>query len=330
MRVLCLKSSKIDRLPDVVFELFNLHYLDLSHTEIKVIPKSLGRLKLLQTLDVEQTLVEQLPHEITKLPKLRHLLVFSRRDNRIFDWYLGVPIPVEICGLKDLQILDAIEANQNLVSQLGSLAMLRTIYLLKVKGSYISGLWFSFLKMPHLIEVGIFASDKDEVLNFEDLNPLPYLEKLYLQGKLEGGASPSVFSSLGNIRILGMGWSRLRADPLSSFSHMSNLTNLILLRAYDGHVLTFCSGWFPKLKDLHLADLLHLTRINFEEGTTQSLYRFRLVGLRSLTKVPEGVRYLCSLQEMVIRNMPVGFVENLRGNEGQAIVRHIATVTLFD
>ncbi|KAJ3674394.1 hypothetical protein LUZ60_005010 [Juncus effusus] len=329
MRVLSLKSSNIVSLPNAVFELFNLHYLDLSRTKIKVISKSLGRLKLLQTLDLMETLVKQLPHEITKLTKLRHLIVFSHHDYRIFDWYSGVPVPVEICCLKDLQTLDAIEANQNLVSQLGSLAMLRTIYLSKVKGSYISGLWFSFSKMPHLIELGIYACDEDEVLNFEGLKPLPSLEIFALQGKLEGGEIPSVFSSFGNLRFLILRWSGLRVDPLSSISHISNLTWLSLIRAYEGEVLTFCSGWFPNLKRLHLVDLLNLTQINFEEGTTPSMLRLGLQGLRSLTKVPEGVRYLCSLQKMSIQEMPVEFIENLRG-DGQAIVQHIAVVKIYD
>ncbi|KAJ3693184.1 hypothetical protein LUZ60_008664 [Juncus effusus] len=326
MRVLSLKSSNIVSLPDAVFELFNLHYLDLSFTKIKVIPKSLGKLKLLQTLDLSVTLIKQLPREITKLTKLRHLTVSSLRgDYRSFDYYFGVPVPMEICGLKDLQILTAIEANQNLVSQLGSLAMLRTIYLLKVKGSYISGLWFSFLKMPRLIEIGIDACDKNEVLNFEGLNPLSSLETFALHGKLEGGVIPSIFSSFGNLRILMLRWSGFRVDPLSSISHISNLTQLELLRAYEGEVLTFCSGWFPNLKSLYLADLLNLTQINFEESTTPSILYLWLVGLRSLTKVPEGVRYLCSLQEMVIVKMPVGFVENLRG-DGHSIVQHIPAV----
>ncbi|KAJ3680174.1 hypothetical protein LUZ60_016452 [Juncus effusus] len=329
MHVLSLKSSNIVSLPDAVFELFNLHYLDLSFIKIKVIPKSLGRLKLLQTLHLWQTLVEQLPHEITKLTKLRHLIVFLCPDYTSFDNYFGVPVPVEICCLKELQILDAIEANQNLVSQLGSLAMLKTIYLLKVKGSYISSLWFSFLKMPRLTTLGINACDKDEVLNFESLNPLSSLEKLFIQGKLEGGVIPSTFSSFGNLRFLILRWSGLRVDPLSSISHISNLTQLELRRAYEGEVLTFCSGWFPNLKTLYLGNLLNLTQINFEEGTTPSIENLTLFGLRSLTKVPEGVRYLCSLQKMVIWEMPVEFVENIRG-DGQAIVQHIPAVNVMD
>ncbi|KAJ3693180.1 hypothetical protein LUZ60_008660 [Juncus effusus] len=331
IRVLSLKYSNMVNLPDVVYELFNLHYLDLSYTKINVISKSLGRLKLLQTLDLRFTLVEQLPREITKLTNLRHLLVYVCHDYTlmIYDWRSGVPVPVEICGLKDLQTLNAIEANQKLVFQLRSLSMLRSLDLLKVKGSYISDLWFSLLKMPRLTDLGIVACNKDEVLNFADFNPLPSLEKLSIQGKLEGRVIPSIFSRFGNIRDLRMGWSGLRADPLSSFLHMYNLTDLSLFRAYEGQVLTFCSGWFPKLKTLALINLSDLSRINFEDGTTQSLYRLKLIGLRRLIKLSEGIRYLSELHDMVIRDMPVEFVENLRG-DGQAIVRHVAAVKIYD
>jgi disease resistance protein RPM1 len=184
LRVLCLKGSQIEILPRIVFELFNLHCLDLSNTKVKLIPKSLGKLKLLQTLDLGLTLVEKLPQEVTKLSKLRHLYVLSSHNyqERQYDCFSGVTVPAMICGLKDLQILSYIEANDELILRLGSLQMLRKLSLFNVKRSHIADLWVSIAQIPFLTNLGIVARDKDEVLNLQTINPLRGLEKLYLKG----------------------------------------------------------------------------------------------------------------------------------------------------
>ncbi|KAB8117548.1 hypothetical protein EE612_059697, partial [Oryza sativa] len=50
LRVLCLRYSLLKDFPNAIASLFNLHYLDLSCTKVNKIPKSVARLKNLQTL----------------------------------------------------------------------------------------------------------------------------------------------------------------------------------------------------------------------------------------------------------------------------------------
>ena len=80
LRVLCLRFASIEQVPCVVTELYNLRYLDFSHTKVKKIPASFSKLVNLQVLDLRFSYVEELPLEISMLTNLRHLHVFVVHD----------------------------------------------------------------------------------------------------------------------------------------------------------------------------------------------------------------------------------------------------------
>ncbi|XP_066360105.1 disease resistance protein RPM1-like [Miscanthus floridulus] len=257
LRVLSLKFAEITKLPDVVTTLFNLHYLDLSYTNIKVVPKALCKLTKLQMLDLCGTDVVELPLEIKKLSKLRYLVtcVNHDRDSRIFDCFQGAKIHSGICLLRDMQVLGHVEANKDLVANVCNFTLLRKLYIMKVKREHIKELWTSITRMAHLSNLLIISYSEEEVLNLENLDHLPNLAWFYLKGKLQGGVVPSVFSGFGKLMDLRMGWSRLQVDPIPSFAHMLHLVELHLYRVYEGQIMTFGAGWFPKLEKLYLADM---------------------------------------------------------------------------
>uniref|UniRef100_A0A0E0LZ33 NB-ARC domain-containing protein n=1 Tax=Oryza punctata TaxID=4537 RepID=A0A0E0LZ33_ORYPU len=199
---------------------------------------------------------------------------------------------------------------------------------MKVKDEYIKPLWTSITRMPYLSMLTIISYAKEEVLNLEMLHTLPNLDYLYLKGKLQGGVLPPIFASLTELQDLRMGWSRMQTDPMPSFSHMLNLVQLHLYRVYEGQMMTFRGGRFPKLKKLYLADMEQLSAIEMEAGTMQTINYVKLIGLRSMLAVPSGFQYLPSLQEMVLLDMPEEFMERLRGQDSvyiQLIVRSCCT-----
>ncbi|XP_072970215.1 disease resistance protein RPM1-like isoform X1 [Typha angustifolia] len=307
LRVLSLRYANIDKVPNAVADLFNLHYLDLSYTKVKNIPTSLGRLLNLQALDLSCTFVLKLPKEVTILKKLRHLIVWCINDRqcRTFDCLSGASVSNDICRLRSLQTLQNIEASRVLVHKIGSLTQLRSLYIMKVRQSYCESLCASLAKMPHLSKISLYASNPDEILNLETLAPLPNLQKLWLTGRLEDGAVPSTFSSFGTLRELTMRW------------------------VYDGRGLAFLVGWFPKLKHMYLADMLQLVWINIEDGTMKSLQHLHLIGLQNLGRVPQGIKYLKSIQNMYLMDMPAAFIESLEGS-GREIVEHISNIVYKD
>nr|CAD1839364.1 unnamed protein product [Ananas comosus var. bracteatus] len=312
LRVLCLRHAKMEQIPDAVFNLFNLHYLDLRCTKVKSIPKSLGKLQNLQTLDLSMTRVEKLPREVVTLTKLRHLFVvcFYDYNCRTFDSFSAVSVPHDICRLEGLQTLLNIEADKFLMQNIGSLT------------SLLVGLPENDARARR---VGVVASDKDELLCLDGVHPLPSLQKLYLKGRLDEDEAPTVFANFGRLRDLRLAWSGLQTDPLHSFSHMSSLVDLHLYRVYEGQRLSFRAGWFPRLKNLFLADMAQVSVIDIEDGAMKSLYQLQLIGLSSLTATPAGVVYLQSLQAMYLIDMPQEFIRRLETSD-RSKVQHIPNV----
>ncbi|TVU07747.1 hypothetical protein EJB05_41116, partial [Eragrostis curvula] len=314
LRVLCLRFTNIEEVPAMVTELYNLRYLDFSHTKV---------------LDLRFSYVEELPLEITMLTNLRHLYVCVSHDiqERSLHCYTATKIPGNISFLKNLQTLLTVSANKDLVSQLENLTLLRSLAIMEVRQTYISKLWNSLTKMPNLGRLLIYTDDKNEALNLKTLKPLPNLKLFWLAGKLEGGILPPMFDEL-KLTQLKMDWSGLKKDPISSFSHMLNLVDLWLFGSYGGEELTFRAGWFPKLKSLQLADMEHLNRINIEDGTMASLHLLELIGLGNLKAVPEGIMYIKTLDQMVLTDMSKEFIERLQRSDSH-IVQHIPNIHSF-
>jgi disease resistance protein RPM1 len=113
----------------MVTEMYNLRYLDFSHTKVKHIPASFRKLINLQVLDLGFTYVQELPCEINSLLHLRHLHVCLNHalHARTVDCFSATKIPANICRLKNLQALWSIQANKNLVSHLGNMTLMRSL-----------------------------------------------------------------------------------------------------------------------------------------------------------------------------------------------------------
>ncbi|CAL5041053.1 unnamed protein product [Urochloa decumbens] len=329
LKVLCLRFANIEEVPIMVTELYNLRYLDFSHTKLKKIPPSFRKLVNLQVLDLRSSNVEELPVEITTLTNLRHLHVFHIQDlqERSLNCISATKLPGNICYLRNLQALYAISANKNLVSQLGNLTLMRGLAIMEVHQSYMAELWKSLTEMPNLSRLFISTCDVNEILNLKTLKPLPNLKFFWLAGKLEGGVLPSIFSE--KLVQLKLDWSGLKEDPISPLSHMLNLVSLCLTRAYAGEQLSFCTRWFPKLRYLQLADMEHLNWIEIEDGTMMNLHLLELTGLRNLKAVPVGIKYLRTLHQMLLTDMSNEFMERLQGS-GNHIVQHIPDIHKFD
>ncbi|RCV19023.1 hypothetical protein SETIT_3G350300v2 [Setaria italica] len=314
LRVLCLRYSLLKDIPDAITSLFNLHYLDLSRTKVNKVQKSVARLKKLQTLHLRFAHVRELPPEITMLTSLRHLSVSN-------DLY-GTSISGNICRLKHLQTLREVKANKDLAQNLGYLTQLRSLGITGVLQSYNEDLWASIMKMTVLTKLAVGTSGENEALNLQKLRPPRNLEKLYLNGMLADGAFPPICDGFQKLRVLTLRWSGLVKDPIELLSQMVNLVYLNLYCAYDGESLEFCSGWFPKLKQLHLGNLKNLSSIQISNGAIANLAYLELRELQNLKVVPEGLKYLRSLQHLYARNMPGDFVEMLEG-DWKEFVQHI-------
>ncbi|KAH7689121.1 P-loop containing nucleoside triphosphate hydrolase protein [Dioscorea alata] len=329
LRVLYLDGVLIEEVPDEVFNLFNLHYLSLRKTKVKELPNSIIKLRNLQTLDLGRTNIEKLPRGITKLKKLRNLVIDRFNPTlKTFNNVCGAPAPKGMWDLKGLQTLQLVEANESFIRHISNLTQLRTLAINKVKSIHCAELCASLTKMRFLTKLAVVAYNEEESLELEALNPPPRaLEKLYLRGKLARGLENPLFYTLGTtLNNLYLGWSGLREATLPSLSHMSNLVFLYLDKAYEGRLLKFSTGWFPKLRSLCLFYMENLQRLEIQDGSLQSLVTLALCYLEGMKSCPLGIQFLDKLEKLIIREMPKEFIVDLRGSSRNC-VKHIPNIT---
>lgn len=89
LRVLDLSSSEIKAIPDSVGCLIHLRYLDLSSNPVESLPESIGSPLNLEVLKLTKTKIKQLPKSLRKLQSLRHL------DIRGCSFLADIPVGVE-------------------------------------------------------------------------------------------------------------------------------------------------------------------------------------------------------------------------------------------
>uniref|UniRef100_A0A0D9XVQ7 Disease resistance R13L4/SHOC-2-like LRR domain-containing protein n=1 Tax=Leersia perrieri TaxID=77586 RepID=A0A0D9XVQ7_9ORYZ len=301
MSVLELTGLPIENVPDAIGDLFNLRHLGLRDTKVKLLPNSIEKLSNLMTLDLYNSEIEELPRGIVKLKKLRHLFAekVSDRHGRQLRCRTGVRIPKGLEKLTELQTFQGLEAQDDPLKRLGELRQMRSIKIWDVKGSYCERLCASLRQMEFLSYLSIVASDENEILNLNSLNPLPpNLGRVWLGGRLAQGDMLLDATMAGGQNInhplfsVNLCWSQLTEDPLPTLTLWSNLTELGLTRAYVGEQLVFLQGWFPKLKELELRDMPNLKRVEIQQGAMTSLEELYLTNLPAMTNVPSGIEFL--------------------------------------
>ncbi|KAF8394073.1 hypothetical protein HHK36_020277 [Tetracentron sinense] len=222
LRVLYLEEVPIDKLPDELVDLFNLRYLNLRGTQIKELPKSLGRLRNLETLDIRNTNVESLPSGIVKLQRLRNLITYRSAVPTTFNFFKGTQAPTDLWKLKNLQVLLSIEANGEIVKQVGNMTQLTKFGITNVREGDQIELCVSISRLGLLRHLLIMVTNEEECLRIDALSsPPPLLRELFLLGKLE--KVPLWFRSLQNLTYLSLNSSRLSEDPLSYIHALPNL-----------------------------------------------------------------------------------------------------------
>ena len=332
LRVLNLRGVPVEKIPSTLGRLFNLRYLNLRDTKISKLPKSIERLWNLQTLDVRNTNVRRLPSGISKLTSLRHLYMYCNNDqnSEASNIANNIQAPAGIWDIRCLQTLTCIDAEEELIQQVGNLTELRRLEITKLRSVQGPKLCTSIQKMKNLLCLGVTATNKEELqLEALSLPPL-YLQKLELVGRLD--RLPQWFGSLSNLTHLSLGMSCLQDDMIVSLHILPALVFLELKKAYNGKLLHFEAGWFLKLSKLKIVELKQLDRLVVEEGELPTIRELNLIRCLELKTLPQGVEHLTSLQKLHLEEMPEEFIQMLQNdtNHDQSKVCHIPTINVYN
>nr|XP_027084267.1 disease resistance protein RPM1-like [Coffea arabica] len=330
LKVLDLSDEEtLEEIPNEIFNLYHLRYLNLYRTGVKAVPKFIGKLRNLEYLDLGETQVKEFPMEILKLQKLEHLIVYENVDfSRESYGFHGFKSPSKLGGLSALQTLDTIDASSGSVTvkEIGTLTQLKRLGISNLRREDGKVLCSSLATLTSLQLLNI-ASIRNDGGDYEvmDLNLvqqqsrsssmsssfLQSLRMLVLHGPLE--KMPKWIAHLQSLVRIYLKWSGLgdEEDPLEPLHYLPNLVTIHFCGSYQGEGLCFKAGGFLKLKDLHLQKLEKLKWLKVEEGALPNLHELGLDRLPLLEELPVDIQHLGHLQKLALLGLSYQLMEKL-------------------
>ncbi|KAL5569446.1 hypothetical protein UlMin_026021 [Ulmus minor] len=339
LRVLELVFDKFRtvKVPKVIGNLIHLRYLKFSGTRISKLPDSVGNLRYLHTLDIRHgnKYIRISGNSISKLVHLRHLLLPDLYLGSIF-WKIS---PFRIEKLSNLETLKTVYA-ENLIRYDG---------VVKLTNVRDLGVHFKSVKEVCLILQSLVSKLTrlgslrlilhDEFPSLDILFDCAALYKLHLTGRLSQQHSSFLPKSLVKLELRR---SLLNQDMVVVLEKMENLR--ILYYGFDGYdyhsrlsrvaimsKMVFSAHGFPKLEILGLEFLGDLEEWEVGEDAMANLKRLDIDCIPKLKMIPDGLKYVTTLQELSIKRMSRKFNGRLRvvdGVEGEDFhkVQHIPSI----
>ncbi|WVZ53187.1 hypothetical protein U9M48_004162 [Paspalum notatum var. saurae] len=329
LTVLELQDSEITEVPASIGNLFNLRYIGLRRTRVKSLPDCIEKLSNLQTLDIKQTKIEKLPRGIVKVKKLRHLLADRVVDEKqkYFQYFAGVQPPKDLSNLVELQTLETVEATNDLAEQLDKLRKLQSVWVGKVNAIHSVKLFAAVSKLPLLSSLLLTASDENQPLHLETLNPQSkQFHKLIVRGRWAAATLQCpIFQGHGrNLKYLALSWSGLKEDPLLLIAKcVPNLSYLSLNRVSSTDTMVLSEGHFRQLKTLILKNMFNVSQLTVGKGALASIEGLYIVELPQLNKVPRGLESLITLKKLWLLSLHGDFKTQWELNRMRQKMLHV-------
>ncbi|XP_027351800.1 putative disease resistance protein At1g50180 isoform X2 [Abrus precatorius] len=328
-----IKGLKGQSLPKEVGNLLFLKFLSLKRTRIQTLPASLGNLENLQSLNL-QTINKvswdstvEIPNVIWKLTQLRHLY--------LPNWCGNVANNLKLENLTNLQTLVNFPASKCDVKDLLKLKKLRKLVLNDPRHfqKFSESLSHPNKRLNCLQSLSLrtdMLSFPDNVVDVEKLvGGCPSLHKLQVEGRVERLPEAPLFPpQLSKLTLWGC---RLVEDPMVTLGKLPNLKFLSGWEMFVGEKMVCSQNGFPQLKVLILRGLPNLVEWTIENQAMSSLHRLSISDCNKLKTVPDGLKFVASLQELEIRWMPKSFKTRL-GTAGEDYhkVQHVPSIVFLN
>ena len=310
LRVLNLGNTKPykEELPKDIGCLIHLRFLSLKGSHVNNVPSSMGNLRCLQTLDLRYSnFGVRVPNVFKKMEQLRHL--YLPKYYKVYE-KLEVGNPcylqtlVNVCP-KKIRLPTSFTFNRLRVLKVMSYEWDRDIIEILNVRSYFEG-------SPDIIQI---------------VSSCPHIYKLHLR-RVEIKKLPEVHQFSSNLAKLTLHRTFLEEDQMPTLEKLPNLKILRLLsNAFYGKNMVCSERGFPQLQSLVLSYLYKLEEWKVEEGAMPSLCHLQIEYCHKLKTIPDGLRFITTLQELEIKYMPKTFKDRVdKGGEDFCKVQHVPSL----
>ncbi|CAL5394445.1 unnamed protein product [Camellia sinensis] len=302
-------DGKPKELPKEIGNLIFLRYLGLKDTGFTKLPSSIGNLKYLQTLDLRTTDEISVPNVLWKMESLVHLYL-------PYYHLFSTEGKLRVDGLSNLETLENFAPDKVDVKGLFELTNLRRLGEVRIRGKQKNlPEVVNYLNSKKLQHTSIFMVRCD----FRSDEELSLLRQLFSCDCLIGLTIIGIVDKLPeyncnfyrSLASLTLSGSQLKEDPMATLEQMPNLRILVLVDAFAGKDhLVFSAHGFPQLERLRL-NSLEIGEWMIEEGAMPTLSFLSIGSCKNLKMLPDGLRFITTLQELDITEMPEAFKDRL-------------------
>ncbi|XP_075658668.1 putative disease resistance protein At1g50180 [Castanea sativa] len=272
--------------------LIHLRYLSLKESHINNVPSSIGNLRCLETLDLRTCFsVQRVPNVFKYMKQLKHLY---------FPTEYGVGVNLELANLCYLQTLVNVQP--------------KTIQI---------PTWF---KPKHLRVLKVNTNKRAQDVLQMLISRCPNVKKLNLCNRIE--KLPEVHQFSQNLAKLSLRETNLEEDPMATLEKLLNLKILRFIgTVFNGKNMVCAKKGFPLLQSLVFSELYNLEEWRVEKGAMTCLYHLQIEYCRRLKMIPDGLKFITTLQELEIKCMPKSFKESLdKGGPDFDKVNHVRSL----
>ncbi|KAG5394635.1 hypothetical protein IGI04_024598 [Brassica rapa subsp. trilocularis] len=305
------------RIPSSIGNLIHLRFLSLNVTSGSHLPSSLRNLKLLLCLILSSRGKVYVPNIFKEMVELRYLFL---------PYYMKNKTKLELGNLVNLELLWCFRSKSGRITDLRGMTRLRTLQVIfedrytseKILASSLREL--RNLEMLSLRSKSDVAPDVDFIWNFIHLRDL---EMVMLMPRL-----PEHSRFPPNLAHIFLSRCRMEEDPLPILEKLLHLQSVQLgFNAFVGRKMVCTKGGFPQLRKLNLIYLDELEEWEIEEGSMPCLRTLYIKRCKKLKEIPEGLKYIISLKELIISGMNKEWKGKLEsGGESYYKVQHIPSV----
>ncbi|KAI3469972.1 hypothetical protein Pfo_026635 [Paulownia fortunei] len=296
------------KLPKEIGNLIHLRYLRLRHCLFAELPSSIGNLIYLYTLDLFHSWDVQIPNVLKKMIRLKHLFLPDYKKGNTRNYGLRLE------GLNELETLigfNSLVHDFKFVSTMKNLQRLQaTVHDTKTLSEIIDDI---NTNRSNLRESTLVIKDGCELTSKEE--ELPILKKLFICPNLHSlwidvriGKLPEECGARNffpRLVLLTLRKCEIEDDPMQILERLPCLESLCLWpSSYVGKEMICHATGFRKLKTLQLWGLPNLREWRVERGAMPILSELEIRYCPRLDKIPDGLRFITTLEELEISEMP--------------------------